>query len=70
MWVKQEQFRFGQRCVIFDFSQDSIREHSGVGAGVGKTVVIMEFIRNLATEHSAQHLYFGLNQIIQEGVAH
>ena len=28
------------------------------GAGVGKTVVIMEFIRNLATEHSGLSLFW------------
>jgi F0F1-type ATP synthase beta subunit len=32
------------------------------GAGVGKTVVIMEFIRNLATEHSGLSLFAGVKE--------
>ena len=35
------------------------------GAGVGKTVVIMEFIRNLATEHSGLSLFAGVGPVTQ-----
>ena len=41
------------------------------GAGVGKTVVIMEFIRNLATEHSGLSLFalaFGVGERTREGI--
>ena len=38
-----------------------------VGAGVGKTVVIMEFIRNLATEHSGLSLFAGVGERTREG---
>jgi hypothetical protein len=37
------------------------------GAGVGKTVVIMEFIRNLATEHSGLSLFAGVGERTREG---
>ncbi len=36
------------------------------GAGVGKTVVIMEFIRNLATEHSGLSLFAGVGERTRE----
>ena len=39
------------------------------GAGVGKTVVIMEFIRNLATEHSGLSLFAGVGERTREGNA-
>jgi F-type H+-transporting ATPase subunit beta len=38
------------------------------GAGVGKTVVIMEFIRNLATEHSGLSLFAGVGERTREGI--
>ena len=37
------------------------------GAGVGKTVVIMEFIRNLATEHGGLSLFAGVGERTREG---
>lgn len=37
------------------------------GAGVGKTVVIMEFIRNLATEHEGLSLFAGVGERTREG---
>ena len=37
------------------------------GAGVGKTVVIMEFIRNLAMEHSGLSLFAGVGERTREG---
>jgi len=39
------------------------------GAGVGKTVVIMEFIRNLAVEHSGLSLFAGVGERTREGNA-
>lgn len=37
------------------------------GAGVGKTVVIMELIRNLATEHSGLSVFAGVGERTREG---
>merc|ERR1712186_105434 len=37
------------------------------GAGVGKTVVIMELIRNLAIEHSGLSLFAGVGERTREG---
>ena len=37
------------------------------GAGVGKTVVIMELIRNLAVEHSGLSLFAGVGERTREG---
>ena len=37
------------------------------GAGVGKTVVIMEFIRNLATEHGGLSIFAGVGERTREG---
>ena len=37
------------------------------GAGVGKTVVIMEFIRNLGTEHGGLSLFAGVGERTREG---
>ena len=37
------------------------------GAGVGKTVVIMEFIRNLATQHSGLSVFAGVGERTREG---
>ena len=37
------------------------------GAGVGKTVVIMEFIRNLAVEHGGLSLFSGVGERTREG---
>ena len=37
------------------------------GAGVGKTVVIMEFIRNLATEHGGLSVFAGVGERTREG---
>jgi len=37
------------------------------GAGVGKTVVIMEVIRNLATEHGGLSLFAGVGERTREG---
>ena len=37
------------------------------GAGVGKTVVIMELIRNLATEHGGLSLFAGVGERTREG---
>ena len=37
------------------------------GAGVGKTVVIMEFIRNLAIEHGGLSLFAGVGERTREG---
>jgi len=37
------------------------------GAGVGKTVLIMEFIRNLATEHGGLSLFGGVGERTREG---
>jgi F-type H+-transporting ATPase subunit beta len=37
------------------------------GAGVGKTVVMMEFIRNLATEHGGLSLFAGVGERTREG---
>ena len=34
---------------------------------MGKTVVIMEFIRNLATEHSGLSLFAGVGEKTREG---
>ena len=38
------------------------------GAGVGKTVVIMEFIRNLATEQLSIQVYLYLLELVKEHV--
>jgi F0F1-type ATP synthase beta subunit len=35
------------------------------GAGVGKTVVIQELIRNIATEHSGYSVFAGVGESIQ-----
>ena len=37
------------------------------GAGVGKTVLIMELIRNLAVEHSGLSLFCGVGERTREG---
>ena len=37
------------------------------GAGVGKTVLIMELIRNLAVEHSGLSLFAGVGERTREG---
>ena len=37
------------------------------GAGVGKTVVIMEFIRNLGIEHGGLSLFAGVGERTREG---
>jgi len=37
------------------------------GAGVGKTVLIMELIRNLATEHGGVSLFSGVGERTREG---
>ena len=37
------------------------------GAGVGKTVVIMELIRNLAIEHGGLSLFAGVGERTREG---
>merc|ERR1711881_255517 len=37
------------------------------GAGVGKTVVIMELIRNLAVEHGGLSLFAGVGERTREG---
>jgi F-type H+-transporting ATPase subunit beta len=37
------------------------------GAGVGKTVVIMELIRNIATEHSGYSVFSGVGERSREG---
>ena len=37
------------------------------GAGVGKTVVIMEFIRNLAIEHKGISIFCGVGERTREG---
>ena len=37
------------------------------GAGVGKTVVIMELIRNLATEHGGLSIFAGVGERTREG---
>jgi F-type H+-transporting ATPase subunit beta len=37
------------------------------GAGVGKTVVIMELIRNIATEHSGYSVFAGVGERSREG---
>ena len=37
------------------------------GAGVGKTVLIMEFIRNLATQHGGLSLFGGVGERTREG---
>ena len=37
------------------------------GAGVGKTVVIMELIRNLALEHGGLSLFAGVGERTREG---
>ena len=37
------------------------------GAGVGKTVVIMELIRNLAVEHDGLSLFAGVGERTREG---
>ena len=37
------------------------------GAGVGKTVVIMELIRNIATEHSGYSVFAGVGERTREG---
>lgn len=37
------------------------------GAGVGKTVLIMEFIRNLAVEHGGLSLFAGVGERTREG---
>ncbi len=37
------------------------------GAGVGKTVVIMELIRNIATEHSGYSVFTGVGERSREG---
>ena len=37
------------------------------GAGVGKTVVIMELIRNLAVEHGGLSLFSGVGERTREG---
>merc|ERR1712066_449718 len=39
------------------------------GAGVGKTVVIMELIRNLAIEHSGLSIFSGVGERMREGYA-
>jgi F-type H+-transporting ATPase subunit beta len=37
------------------------------GAGVGKTVIIMELIRNIATEHSGYSIFSGVGERSREG---
>ncbi len=37
------------------------------GAGVGKTVIIMEFIRNIATEHGGYSVFGGVGERTREG---
>ncbi|MDR0550819.1 MAG: F0F1 ATP synthase subunit beta, partial [Spirochaetaceae bacterium] len=37
------------------------------GAGVGKTVIIMELIRNIATEHSGYSVFAGVGERSREG---
>ena len=37
------------------------------GAGTGKTVVIMELIRNLATEHGGLSIFAGVGERTREG---
>ncbi|MDR2020032.1 MAG: F0F1 ATP synthase subunit beta, partial [Treponema sp.] len=37
------------------------------GAGVGKTVIIMELIRNIATEHSGYSVFSGVGERSREG---
>ena len=37
------------------------------GAGVGKTVIIMELIRNIATEHSGYSVFAGVGERTREG---
>src|SRR6185503_19331811 len=37
------------------------------GAGVGKTVVIMELIRNIATEHGGVSVFAGVGECTREG---
>ena len=37
------------------------------GAGVGKTVVIMELIRNIATEHGGRSVFCGVGERTREG---
>jgi F-type H+-transporting ATPase subunit beta len=39
------------------------------GAGVGKTVVIMELIRNIATEHGGYSVFAGVGERTREGTA-
>ena len=39
----------------------------GFSAGVGKTVLIMELIRNLATEHGGLSLFAGVGERTREG---
>ena len=37
------------------------------GAGVGKTVIIMELIRNIATEHGGYSVFAGVGERTREG---
>ncbi|HRH23966.1 MAG TPA: F0F1 ATP synthase subunit beta, partial [Candidatus Paceibacterota bacterium] len=37
------------------------------GAGVGKTVIIQELIRNIATEHSGYSVFAGVGERVREG---
>ena len=37
------------------------------GAGVGKTVLIMELIRNIATEHGGYSVFTGVGERSREG---
>jgi F-type H+-transporting ATPase subunit beta len=39
------------------------------GAGVGKTVIVMELIRNIATEHSGYSVFAGVGERTREGAA-
>ncbi len=39
------------------------------GAGVGKTVVVMELIRNIATEHGGYSVFAGVGERTREGAA-
>ena len=43
------------------------REHSYSGAGVGKTVNMMELIRNIATEHDGFSVFAGVGERTREG---
>src|SRR2546429_270472 len=54
--------RDGGKRLILEGQQD-------LGAGVGKTVIVMEMIRNIAREHQGYSVFAGVGERTREGTA-